>query len=120
MTGQLDMFSPVAVGSRNAEPEQPAKPLTITERFEAFHAAHPEVLAEMLRLARARLARGETRIGAKALWEELRSSLELADDGKGEGAYRLNNTYVACYSRRLIEIEPALGDVIETRQRKAK
>ncbi len=125
VTGQLDMFAPGA--ARAAEPEQKptpsAKPLTIAERFEAFNLAHPEVLTELLRLARVRLASGETRISVKALWEDLRASLEgefsAVMEASGD-SYRLNNNHTAMYARALIDLEPGLSGVIELRIRKAK
>jgi predicted kinase len=109
----------------------PAKPraLTIEERYQLFHAANPQVFAEMLRLARARLDRGEKYISVKALWEELRRSLiqiaqrkEAAYEGFDalKAAYKLNNSYTALYARELLDIEPRLAGVIETRKRKAK
>jgi hypothetical protein len=88
---------------------------TIDQRFLAFHQANPHVFREMLRLATARLDRGETYVSVKALWEELRTSLDLADDGGAPGAYKLNNDYTSCYSRVLIAAEPRLDGVIRTR-----
>jgi hypothetical protein len=103
----------------------PAKPraLTIEERYQLFHAANPHVLAEMQRLARARLDRGETFISVKALWEELRTSLAkraLAYDADFAGDYKLNNSYTAFYARELLGVEPRLVGVIETRKRTAR
>ena len=111
----MDLFGSLRTAPAVAEPEP--KEATLAERFEAFHAANPHVLAEMLRLARARLGRGETRIGVKALWEELRSTLEVQDGGD---AYKLNNNYTALYARKLIEVCPELADAIEIRQRRAR
>jgi hypothetical protein len=89
---------------------------SIQDAFELFISLNPHVLPEMLRLARAKLAAGYKRIGAKALWEELRESIRV----QKLGPYRLNNSYTALAARRLIELEPALDGVIETRQRKVK
>ena len=96
-------------------PPEVERPKTIDERFAEFHAANPHVAEEMLRLARARLERGERRIGAKALWEELRGSLSTTDP-----EYSLNNTYTALYARLLLELEPRLINVIEVRRRKGE
>jgi hypothetical protein len=89
--------------------------LTLEQRFEAFDAANPHVLEEMLRLARAELRAGETRIGVKALWELLREAIRV----RKLGNWKLNNSFTALYARRLIELEPALAGVIETRRRKS-
>lgn len=121
MTAQLDMFAAPAPPARGRRAYGHRKP-TLTERFESFHKANRHVLDEMLRLAQARLAAGERRIGVKALWEELRSSLEkIADGGLGiDGKYKLNNSYTSSYARLLIKVAPALADVIEIRRRRTK
>lgn len=121
MGEQLDIFGRVATESReeakervrakfNDRQERPS----IDERWAEFHAANPHVFAELLRLARARLARGEGRIGVKALWEELRSWLSVT----GQDVYKLNNDYTSLYARALIERDPALASLIEVRRRK--
>ena len=101
--------TPPADRAKAPEPE-----LTIDQRFEAFHAENPHVLDEMLKLARKELAKGTRRIGAKALWEDLRSWLKTTGQ-----PYKLNNSYTALYARKLVEIEPALDGVIEFRRRKS-
>jgi len=115
---QLDLLSGIVPSTKSKAATEPARPVeqTIEERFTAFDQANPHVFAEMLRLARARLARGEKRIGVKALWEELRSWLQVT----GAGDYKLNNTYTALYSRKLIESDPTLAHVIEVRRRKGE
>lgn len=108
-----------------APPIAPARP-SIDERFEAFHKANPHVFEEMKRLAHARLARGETRIAVKALWEELRTSLmrrDIAENGDSDEAinpkYKLNNSYTALYARMLVQF-PEFANAIELRARKGK
>jgi hypothetical protein len=88
---------------------------SIGERFRLFHEANPHVLTEMLRLARGRLAAGATRVGAKALWEELRQSLRV----QNTGPHKLDNSLTALYARKLIELDASLATVIETRRRKS-
>jgi len=88
---------------------------TIEERFARWIEDNGHVLDEMLRLARERLDQGETFISAKALWEEMRTSL----DTQNEGGYRLNNDFTAIAARRLLELEPRLNGVIRIRQRHA-
>jgi hypothetical protein len=89
---------------------------TIEQRFALWSVENAHVLAELLRLARAQLAQGATFISTKALWEACRVSLSA---GK-EGGYKLNNTFTASAARWLIEQEPRLVGVIETRQRRSK
>ena len=87
---------------------------SIEERFAAFDKANPHVLREMLALARGKLSTGSNRVGAKALWEELRESIRV----KKLGTWKLDNSLTANYARKLIELEPALAGVIELRRRK--
>lgn len=87
---------------------------SIASRFNLWIKDNGFVLDEALRLARARLDRGETFISTKALWEELRVSLNTTK----EGGYRLNNDFTAIVARRLLELEPRLIGVIETRVRR--
>lgn len=117
MTAQLDMFGTPPERPRReiVRPPAPASP-SIDQRWAEFHQANPHVLDEMLRLARARVASGATRIGVKALWEELRSWLQVT----GKGEYKLNNSFTAPAARALIERDPSLASVIELRTRKAK
>jgi hypothetical protein len=104
-----------AAPSSSADKDQDCQ--SIDDRFESFCASNPHVFDELLRLARARLNRGETFISAKALWEELRVALAKIEDG-GYGKYKLNNSYTALYARALIAAEPKLAGVIKTRTRK--
>lgn len=88
----------------------------IWERYQAFVTANPHVLEEALHLARERLARGQKRIGAKALWEELRTSIKV----KKLGSYALDNDYTALLARDLVRLEPRLDKVIERRERRSR
>jgi hypothetical protein len=97
-----------------------ARPKSVDQRYAEFAKANPHVFTELLRLATARLDRGETFISIKALWEELRTSLDLADDGAAPGAYKLNNNFTAIYARALIRAQPRLDGVIKVRERRAK
>jgi len=111
----VSQLSLILAPTRPVAPE-PKEPQTIEERYAAFSAEHPEVLAELLRLARARLDRGERYIGAKALWEELRRSLAV----QRSGAYKLNNNFTAAYARELVAAEPRLAGVIRMRRRQGE
>jgi hypothetical protein len=91
-----------------------AKRPTLEARFELFNRENPHVLDQMLALARIKLSVGAKRIGVKALWEELRDYIRVHKLGE----YKLDNSLTSLYARKLIEIEPALAGVIETRQRK--
>ena len=88
---------------------------SLEARFADFTHDNPHVMPEMLALARQKLARGQKRIGVKALWEELREHLRV----KQLGDYALNNSFTALAARELIRMLPALEGVIELRVRKA-
>ena len=111
---QLDF---TLLDGRATNRRRPARPKpSIADRLAEFDAANPHVFAELLRLARVRLNRGDRRIGVKALWEDLRLYLYTVH---GSTEYRLNNDYTAPYARRLVEIEPNLAGRIELRQRRS-
>lgn len=117
---QLSLFDHVDPAPRSGrlrtcvQPKQRGR-ASIEARFELFHAENPHVLAEMLKLARHKVRAGYKRIGAKALWEELRNYIRV----HALGNYKLDNSLTALYARKLIELEPALASVIETRRRKS-
>lgn len=113
MTLELELFAWTAP-QVDAVTSKPAR-LSIADRAASFHIANPHVFTEMLRLARARIDRGDTYVSVKALWEELRVSLSTSGD-----EYRLNNSWTASYARMCIADEPRLAGVIELRTRKAK
>jgi len=82
-------------------------------RFDSFHAENPHVYDELLRLARLCKAFGRKRIGMKMLWEVCRWNLALRTGG--EGGFKLNNSFTAYYARTLMEREPELSGIFETR-----
>jgi hypothetical protein len=89
---------------------------TIQQRFEAFHAEHPEVYVLLSKLARDYLNRtGKQRVGIKMLWERLRWEWDLQT---GETP-RLDNRHVSRYARLLMAREPDLQEAFETRRLKA-
>lgn len=141
MSEQLDIFGRLALvpggpgltetesakADRRRELAHGRAKKSINQRFAEFHQANPHVLSELLRLATARLERGERRIGVKALWEELRESLiKLADDDLDRShhgqydSFKLNNDFTAIYARKLVELEKRLEGVIEMRRRKGE
>lgn len=91
--------------------------MTHQERFEAFHAMNPHVLEALRELAMHALDRGHGRIGIKMLWEVLRwKRMMRTTDPHSE--YRLNNNYHSRYARLLMEREPRLAGLFETRKLK--
>ena len=84
-------------------------------RFEAFHEAHPQVYAELKRLALEMKSRGFTSYSIMTLYgaARYRLSLESGDD------YKLNNNHMPHYARLLMSCEPELRDFFETREIRA-
>lgn len=99
--------------ARESATSQGGRP-PIWERYQRFMKDNPAVLEEALNLARAELAAGATRIGAKALWERLRGRMRVKTGGK----LKLDNDYTALLARDLIAAEPKLAGKIELRERK--
>ncbi|MFF4363448.1 hypothetical protein [Streptomyces sp. NPDC001604] len=84
---------------------------TLTDRFLAFDAAHPYVYRALERLTADRLATGATRVGLKALFEDLRWQLPA-------GVRGLNNSFTALYARKLIDDHPHWATAFELRRRR--
>jgi hypothetical protein len=106
---QLSLFAAVV------EPEY-AREMTITERFEAFHAANPHVAALLADMALALRHGGRTHYGIKALVEVLR--FQYAVQTRGD-AFKINNDFTAHYARLLMREHPELEGFFETREIRA-
>lgn len=117
-----------------APPENPVTPampdpgdegdegLSAIERaWLAFHAKHPTVLphfiGEALILLDEQIARGvprdRVRLGAKDVWETLRTKL-------GPLGINLNNNFTALYARKAIEEQPRLRGCFQLRRRRGE
>ncbi|AJE81671.1 hypothetical protein SLNWT_1295 [Streptomyces albus] len=84
---------------------------TLMDRFLAFDAEHPYVYRALERLTADRLATGATRVGLKALFEDLRWQLPA-------GVRGLNNNFTALYARKLIADHPHWASAFELRRRR--
>ena len=85
----------------------PQPVLSISERFEAFHKANPEIY-EMLRHYALQAAQNG-RVSVKAIYERVRV----------DTLRKLDNSFTAPYAR-LLAADPRLTDYIELRARKAE
>lgn len=85
----------------------------LASRFEAFHAAHPEVYRTLVRLTRAEVARGRSP-GISMIWEVMRWRLL----GRSR-RLRLNNDWRSRYARLIRQQEPDLANVFRTRKLRA-
>lgn len=86
----------------------------IQERFEQFHAAHPEIYYLLVQLSRDVKRRGLKRYSMKAVWERARWHY-IVD--KGNGDFKLNNNFTAPYARLIMQQESDLQGFFETRER---
>jgi hypothetical protein len=87
----------------------------LQSRFEEFHKDNPHVYEELVRLAREASTNGHKRIGIRMIWEVLRWNLTMKTLNAGD--FKLNNNYHSRYARLVMEREPDLAGVFETRER---
>lgn len=85
-------------------------------RFWAYHEANPQVYRELCRFARQALAAGRRRLSINLLFERLRWFTEIEAHGD---PFKVNNTFRAWYARLLMQQEPDLAGVFETRRAEA-
>jgi hypothetical protein len=87
--------------------------MTIQQRFEEFHAEHPEVYDKLCELARAVKARGFNQMGIALLYERARwfYTFEIANTD-----YKLSNDFRSRYARLIMQREPDLADFFTTRE----
>lgn len=89
------------------------KPRTIQERFERFHAGHPDVYSLFKRFAFELLRTGHRRYGAKSIMERIR--WHVATSSGASEDFKLNNIYTSRYARMLIEEHPEFEGFFELR-----
>lgn len=81
--------------------------------FERFHRDNPRVYEELVRLARQAVAgRRLARVGIGMLWEVLRWHFWLQTT---DVEFKLNNNHRSRYARLIMDSEPDLRGVFETR-----
>jgi len=89
----------------------------ISNRFNRFHQANPEVYNNLVRLARdfRRRAQNHNRpMGIAMLFEVLRWNYYLSVD-LGEEDFKLSNDFRAPYARLIMSQEPDLKDAFKTK-----
>jgi hypothetical protein len=91
---------------------------SIEQRFALWYRENPRVYGEVVRLAREwRAIHGPAaRVGIATLWEHLRWSTAISTRGDD---FKLNNDYRAPMARLVMEREPDLAGVFETRERRS-
>ena len=91
---------------------------TIQQRFEDFHAAHPDVYAKLCEYARAVVAAGYNNIGIALLYERLRWYYKI-ERPEGIEAYKLSNDFRSRYARLIMQQELDLRGFFKTRELEA-
>lgn len=93
-----------------------SKERSIEARFQRFHAQHPDVYHELVRLCYQAKDEGVEKVGIGMLWEVLRWNRTISGDPSPEEDYKLNNTFRSRYARLIMEREPDLRGIFETRE----
>lgn len=93
-------------------PQYPRR-ATIQERFDAFHAANPNVYQALRTLAYGLLKRGVKHYGMKGLYERLRWEYAIQTGGE---PYKLSNDFTSRYARLLMDNEPLLRGMFDLRE----
>jgi hypothetical protein len=89
--------------------------LTVTERFEAFHALNPHVYTTLVRLARRyKQATGEDKQSVQRLVEIARWDEKIRTHG--ENGFEINNDFRPFYSRLIMWRERDLRGVFDLRR----
>jgi hypothetical protein len=86
---------------------------TLDDRFHAFHAENPHVYAALREKALELVAAGRKRLSIKMLFEVLRWEHLLTTT---DPDFKLNNNYHSRYARLLMDRNPTLRGVFETRE----
>src|SRR4051812_33049156 len=85
-------------------------------KFSEYHAANPKVYEMLKRFALQMRNAGRTRLSINMLFERVRWETQLQTAGD---TFKMNNNYRAYYARLLMESEPQLTGMFETRKAKA-
>lgn len=100
-------------------PVEPEPPKSIDQSFLEFHRANPGVYEELRRLARDVLARGHTRVSIDALYHRVRWDRVFERTYDPNSTFHLNDRYTSRYARLLMQREPELAGLFETRRLRA-
>ena len=92
---------------------------TIQQRFERFHIAHPEVLEELIGLARQWRRAGHDHGAIEVFWAVLRWQRGMRGLPDDDEDYKLNDHYTSRYARLIMERCSDLDGVFEVRRLRA-
>lgn len=84
--------------------------------FWEHHLEHPGVYRLLRQLAFQAVRAGATRLGMKNLYEVARWNRMMEGLPESDDQFRLNNNWTGMYARLLMENEPTLAGLFETRE----
>lgn len=91
---------------------------TIDERFREFDSANPWVYQELLHLAERWKQAGHDRCAIGMLWEVTRWERGV-NVSQRDGEYKLNDHFRSRYARKIMDNNPHLSEMFETRRLRA-
>lgn len=96
-------------------------PLTVRQKFEAFHAANPHVYHWYKRFAAELIQAGVKRLSSKAIIERIRWEATITTTGAGWNIGRgkpflIDNRFTPYYARKLAGDFPNIGKLFEMRE----
>ena len=110
----------MALAADNLELFQPLVPerwRTNRESFELFHERNPQVYEHLRHLALDAVRRGKRKFGFRCIWEITR--WELSYGVEGDSMFVMNDHSCPYYARLLMEREPELRGIFNTRELRA-
>lgn len=88
----------------------------IKEAFLEFHYENPQVYSRLCALAREWRRAGHAKLGIATLFEKLRWEWHVTGLRDLDG-FKLNNNFRALYARKIMDDNPDLDGIFETRAR---
>lgn len=109
MSDQLDIFADAGTGTSRGISR------VWQQRAAEFHLKNPQVYEALVGYARQMREAGHERVGIELLWNRMRWDWMLETDHGDD--FKLNQNFKAWYARRIMEREPDLAGIFETRRR---
>lgn len=91
--------------------------MSLQTEFDAFHKANPGIYRALVKLARKGVEAGANKLGIKQLFEVLRWDEMIRTNSD---LFKLNNNMTAYYARLIMEHEPDLAGIFNTRRTKVE
>lgn len=95
--------------------QEPPRDRQLEVEFQRFHHDNPWVYDELVKLARQARQRGLQKIGIGLLWEVMRWNRMMRTDVP-EGEFKLNNNHRSRYARAVMDNNPDLDGIFDTRE----